>query len=169
MSLKQREAKYLPVVATAFRNAGLPPELGCALARQESAWNPTATASHPGDLARGGAFGLCQMTLKTAREVLGHRDITPEQIFDPAVNAALAAELCVHNLESLAGVTYSDTKAPLMDLAAMYNSGRRYDKAPYITKTNYVPRVLKFMDEYRAALAGTQYAGIRSQRPFPGP
>ena len=149
--MSQNEDKYLPIVATAFANRGLPPELGCAIARQESNWNPKATASNPKDIARGGAFGLCQMTLQTAQE-LGHKDITVEQLYDPAINASLAAELCVANLKRIRvapGQTYSDA-ARWADLFSMYNSGRVVSKAPHITQTNYVPRCVQFMTVYAA-------------------
>lgn len=145
------ESKYLPIVALAFKNAGLDPAFGCAIARQESNWNPNATASNPKDIARGGAYGLCQMTLKTAQG-LGHANITPEQLLDPAINASVAAELCAENVRRLTvapGQTYS-LAALYADLAAMYNSGRPLARAPYVTATNYVPRVLKFMADYSA-------------------
>ena len=146
----RNEDKYLPVVATAFARQGLPPELGCAIARQESNWDPTATATNPKDIAMGGAFGLCQMTLDTAR-ALGHADITPAQLHDPAINASLAAELCAANLKRLApGRSVYDCAA---DLLAMYNSGRVLAKAPHITQTNYVPRAMGFMSAYAARCA----------------
>jgi hypothetical protein len=156
MSFAEREAKYMPVVATAFKNAGLPPELGCAIARQESAWDPTATASNPKDLAMGGAFGLCQMTMDTAH-ALGHHDITPAQLHDPAINASLAAELCVANRKRIVvgpAQTYSP-EACWADLFAMYNSGRVFAKAPHITRNNYVPRCQAFMAHYASVLAST--------------
>jgi soluble lytic murein transglycosylase-like protein len=146
-SFKEREAFALTIIPLTFRNAGLPPELGMALARQESNFDPSATATNPKDLAMGGAFGWCQMTMDTAH-ALGHKDITPAQLHDPAINASLAAELCVANLKRLPAFS-----AP--DLFAMYNSGRVFAKAPHITQNNYVPRCMKFMTDYAAQLAHT--------------
>lgn len=152
----RNEDKYLPVVATAFARAGLPPELGCAIARQESNWDPTATASNPKDLAMGGAYGLCQMTMDTAH-ALGHTDITPEQLHDPAINASLAAELCVANLKRLSANSAANVDvfaaSTAEDLFAMYNSGRVLAKAPHVTVNNYVPRCMKFMSDYTARCA----------------
>src|SRR6476469_1397219 len=100
MKFEQREALYLPILATAFKNHGLAPEFGVAIARQESSFDPTVRVMTGGDLALGGSYGLCCMGLSTAH-ALGHHDITPEQLLDPAINASLAAELCVANAKRL--------------------------------------------------------------------
>ncbi len=138
---KKNEALYLPIVAKAFADAGLPPELGCALARQESNWDPMASATHPGDLARGGAFGLCQMTMKTG--VALDRHCTMAKLMVPAYNAKLAAQLCKENSGRCMG--------RIEDIIARYNSGKDFWKAPEVTKTHYVPRVQKYMVEYKEA------------------
>lgn len=147
LTFEQCEKLYLPVLATAFGNAGFDPEFGVALGRQESALNPEAKNLGPGDRERGGAWGLCQMTVKTA-EMLGYK-LTSVELTDPAINASIAAELCKVNAERLIGCTYSNVNGYYEDLAAMYNSGKRYNKAPWVTQNNYVPRVINFMTVYK--------------------
>ena len=149
-TLKQREDIYLPVVATAFARQGLAPEFGAAIARQESAFDPSVKVLTGGDAALGGSYGLCCMGLSTARG-LGHKDITVEQLLDPAINASLAAELCAANLNHLLKVGPDQTYSAVHlygDLASYYNSGKPMNRAPHITQTNYVPSVLKYMALY---------------------
>lgn len=150
LTLSQKEKLYIPILASAFANRGFDPEFGVAIARQESALDPECKNLGPGDRERGGAWGLCQVTLRTAHD-LGHKAITSVDLLDPATNASIAAELCSVNAERLIGCTYSYVNGYYEDLAAMYNSGRRYSKAPWTTQSNYVPRVIGFMAAYKAA------------------
>ena len=148
----EREELYIPVVATAFKNAGFDPAFGCAIARQESNWTPDAKSNNSGDLARGGAFGLCQMTMKTA-VALGHLSITPKDLLDPAINASIAAELCVANAKHVRVTVLAkkplNLEAYYEDLAALYNSGKVYKDAPFVTKGTYCVRVLEFWRQYQ--------------------
>lgn len=144
MTRDQRLTFLRPIIAQAFSHVGLPPTLGLALARQESDFRVDAVATHPADIARGGAYGALQMTLKTARG-LGYQG-PPEGLLDATENARWAAELCAQNAKR--------TKAPIgsqdwvYDLAAMYNSGRPFAKAPEVTRKDYAPRVWSFYKEY---------------------
>jgi soluble lytic murein transglycosylase-like protein len=137
--LKQREERYLPIVAKAFIAEGLPAELGAAIARQESAWDPSAQVVTGGDGVRGGAYGLCQMTLKTALAL--DREATVGRLLSPEYNAKLAAKLCKEN--------WLRAKGRIQDVIALYNSGKEFHRAPLSTKTVYVPNVEQYMQEYR--------------------
>lgn len=133
-------AQYALILIVAFQNEGLPPEWGLALARQESNFAPQALNMSTGDATRGGSWGLCQMSLTTARG-LGYVG-TAQGLTDPKVNAKLAAKLCKEL------VTRFRTNN-LADIAAGYNSGKPFAKAPSSTRTVYVPRVIQFAGDYR--------------------
>lgn len=140
MLFKDRESTYLPILARAFAAKGLPPELGPALARQESGFIPTIENLGPGDKERGGSYGLCQMSLQTAKSLGYTGDVAG--LKDPLINAALAADLCHQNR------LRPDCRA-IRDVIAMYNSGKPYDRAPRVTAMTYVVNVLKYMAIYK--------------------
>ncbi len=133
-------AHYQLILVIAFHNAGLPPEWGLAIARQESNFKPAALNMSVADSKRGGSWGLCQMSLLTAKGLGYVGDASG--LTDPQVNADLAARLCK---EIMARFKTSS----LADVAAGYNSGRTFAKAPMSTRTVYVPRVLKFAQDYK--------------------
>lgn len=140
MLFKDREALYLPILARAFASKGFPPELGPAIARQESGFIPTIENLGPGDKELGGSYGLCQMGLSTAKG-LGYTG-NINGLKDPIMNAALAADLCAKN-QARADCT------GLKDVIAMYNSGKPYDRAPRVTQMTYVVNVVKYMAVYK--------------------
>lgn len=146
----ENEAAYLPILAQAFASRGLPPELGPALARKESAFNPGVDNQGPGDKERGGSYGLCQMSYQTAKG-LGYSG-TPEGLKDPHINATLAAELCAQNWER--------TKN-LVDVICMYNSGKPFMRAPTATTNVYLPSVQAYLKIYRARCE--QYASVAAK------
>lgn len=129
-----------PTLVAAFRRVGLPGTWGLALARQESDFIPTGVNRSAADARRGFSWGLCQMSLQTAREELGYSGDGPG-LLDPKVNARLAAEYC-RKLCDRHKVT------SLMDVASLYNSGRPYTRAPEPTRTSYVPRVVQFAADF---------------------
>lgn len=135
---KDNELAYLPILAQAFASRGLPPELGPALARKESAFNPLEDNQGPGDKELGGSYGLCQMSFQTAKG-LGYSG-TPEGLKDPYINAALAAELCAINWKA---------HKNLVDVICMYNSGKPFMRAPTSTTSVYLPSVQSYMKIYR--------------------
>ena len=145
ISLEAREALYLPIVAKAFAGQGFDPAFGCAIAKQESGWLPETKVLTGGDLGRGGSYGLCCMSLETARSM--HPDITVEQLLDPAINASLAAELCARNAKLLPPKL--DKEHFYQELAARYNSGKPYAKAPYGTQNTYCTNVARYQRMYQ--------------------
>lgn len=141
---QQAEAEFAPLAAEQFAKRQLPAALGPAIARQESGFIVKAQNMGPGDKERGGAHGLCQVTLATAR-ALGWEGSVADLLL-PEINCALAAELCVANMHSVKTPLGSDEW--IEDIAAMYNSGKVYKNAPRITAMQYVPNVLKYFKEY---------------------
>jgi soluble lytic murein transglycosylase-like protein len=141
-----REALYTVMLARVFAAEGLPPEWGPAIARTETNFMPNAHNGSLGDGLRGGSWGLCQMSYLTAL-ALGF-DGAPQDLLDPERNARLAAALCRKNMQSF-------RVTDLSDVAALYNSGKRFAQAPASTRTVYVPRVLRFAAVYRARFAQT--------------
>lgn len=140
----ERKAQNLAIVARAFRVWGLDPAIGCGIAEHESYWKVDAHSA-PGatDDALGGAFGLCQMTLETARS-LGFTG-TPDELFNPYTNALLAASYCAQNAKLL-----GDDPAKWV---AAYNCGPGHVRAgtiPRVTSHVYVPDVLARAEKLRA-------------------
>lgn len=142
-SFKEREAFALEIIPRIFAEEGLPPELGMALARQESNFDPQARNITGGDLERGGAFGWLQMTYTTGRAI--DKNCTVAKLHSPIYNAQLAAALCKQNSAAC--------KGRIEDIISRYNSGRDFWRAPTSTKTVYVPNVQKYMEEYKERAA----------------
>lgn len=124
-------------VQTAQR-AGVDPAILLGIIKVESNWNPSATNLVGADAARGGAYGLTQMTLRTARAF--DPTITGAELLDPVTNLRFAGQLLTDNARR-GGKEWPD-------VAAMWNSGRPFDNAPESTRYKYVPRVLAAADSY---------------------
>lgn len=138
-----REKAVWPLALRKAREFGIPASWIMAISRQESSHDPSARAKDPRDLARGGSFGLMQMSLATARG-LGFTG-APEQLLDPETNVHWGAKL----LAQLAARFGADIR----DVASGYNSGKPLASAPLTTREEYVPRVVKFEQEYRGRIA----------------
>jgi soluble lytic murein transglycosylase-like protein len=140
LSIQQRTDLYLPMLAKTGQAYAIPPEWLVAFARVESSFRAGAVNNSAGDLKRGGSRGLCQLSLKTA-QAIGYKG-TPEGLFDPITNANFAGLLIVINMH--------DFKVDsLEDVAALYNSGRRFAQAPPSTKLLYVPAIRRWAAYYR--------------------
>ena len=137
--LPDREKKYGPIIVEAMRGEGVPSSWGLAFARVESSLRPNAVNNTGGDATRGGAWGLFQMTLKTAQEC-GFKG-EGEDLLDAEVNAEIAARFLARLM-----IPYRT----LRDVASAYNSGHPYASAPESTRDRYVPLILKYVDEYAA-------------------
>ena len=134
---KRSKAELEPLVIEAAARAGVPAGVLEAIVDIESNWNPSASNRTGGDEARGGAFGLTQLTLKTARAF--DPRVTPDDLLDPEKHLAIASKLMADNARRS-----RDPK----DLAAMWNSGKVFDKAPEVTREKYVPRFLAALTKY---------------------
>lgn len=122
------------VLQEAAMEHGLEPELLKAVIKAESGFNPRA-------VSRAGAKGLMQLMDSTARG-LGVQDP-----FDPAQNVHGGALYLRRLLDR-----YGDIRLAL----AAYNAGTgavdRYGSIPPFRETQaYVPKVLKYLEEYRRA------------------
>lgn len=141
LTLAEREHLYLPLLARTAYVYSLPPHWLVGIARVESGFHTRAAGTSAGDMARGGSTGLTQMSLQTAR-ALGFTGST-EDLYAPATNARLAAMLIVHNMRSF-------RVDSIEDVAALYNSGKRFAQAPASTRLLYVPAVRRFAAMYKA-------------------
>lgn len=81
---------YRSLVKSAADSWGIPPALLAAVALVESGFNAGAVNMTAGDGARGGSYGLCQLSLLTARGL--RAGVTPLDLLDPATNLYLAAQ-----------------------------------------------------------------------------
>ena len=127
------------LAADAADRAGVDRALFFAIIEVESNWNPDAKNLGPADAARGGAWGLTQLTLRTARAYAP--GIEGEQLLDPARNLDIASQLMRDNARR---------SKRWDDLAAMWNSGKVADRAPDSTRYKYIPAVLAAAQRYRA-------------------
>jgi len=97
-----------------------------------------ATVSNWDD-PNGGSHGLCQVALLTAKNLSGNRHIKPNDLYDPQLNAVLAAKLLKENYELNNGDKWK--------AISMYNVGssRWYNEA-------YVGRVRNSMNKIKKML-----------------
>lgn len=92
-------ATYLPALQRYAKIWSAPASLVAAIVANESGFDPKATnLVSPGDVARGGAWGLAQLTLKTALGLVTGKpglvpswDRTGPGLLDPDINLNLAA------------------------------------------------------------------------------
>jgi soluble lytic murein transglycosylase-like protein len=126
-------------VATA---AGIDPAVFLGIIYVESGWRADAKVTSGSDGERGGAYGLTQMTLRTAQAL--DPSINADALLDPFVNIRVAGQLLAENAR-----VSTDPK----DVAAMWNSGRVFDRAPESTRTRYVPAVLRAAKNYSPDVA----------------
>lgn len=130
----ERLAYYRPIIEEACRFYDIPAAWLLAIAQQESRLRAAVITMSGGDGARGGSYGLCQMSLATARG-LGYEG-SPSELLLPRVNAHLAAHLV--------GKDRKRFGPKLSDVSAAYNSGKPMSRAPATTREIYVPAVLAF-------------------------
>lgn len=140
MGLAAREKRWAPVIAEACRKHGVPVVWGLAMAYAESLFEPGTIIHSGGDGKRGGAWGMFQMTLKTARGEGFAGE--PESLLDPVTNCDIA-------MRFVAGLMrrHGDD---LRDVASAYNSGKSFAKAPASTRLTHVPHVLEAARRYAA-------------------
>lgn len=146
---KIREVQYLAMVIETATRHKVDPALVLAIIRQESDFRAPATNKTGGDLARGGAYGLMQMTLKTAIG-LGFKG-EPEALLDPQTNLNYGC-LLLSQLGKRKGYNVAD-------VMAAYNSGKPKSKAPPSTLV-YVARAGGFYAEYTELLREYRLAGL---------
>jgi soluble lytic murein transglycosylase-like protein len=138
------EEKFLPLVRRVAKEVGISEALLAATIARESNWNPRAVNDTGGDARRGGAYGLAQMTLRTAQG-LGYQG-DGQGLLDPELNVRLAARLHKANGRMLSA---RGDASQLEDVVARYNSGKPFANAPTFTKDVYVPSVIAKIKEYQ--------------------
>lgn len=143
MNFLERQNAYGPILRAAFELEGLPGSWGCAIARRESLFRPDTEVLTGGDGRRGGSFGLCCVSMKTAHDELGYAG-DADGLKSAPTNATLAAKYC-------ALLSQRHKTDDLHDIAALYNSGRLYDHAPESTHA-YVKDVVTFAQFYEVHL-----------------
>lgn len=127
-------------IRSEFKRAGLDPDLGVAIAAHESGLKSKAVNNTGGDALRGGSYGAAQMSMLTAKG-LGFTG-TSEELMTPAVNAHYQAML-VKQLSTQHG-------GDLGDIVAAYNSGKPLAESPESTRNDYVPDVMRRLNQIKA-------------------
>lgn len=149
---QERERWYGKILIRAFEDESVRPALGLAIARHESNFNAKAMNNTGSDARRGGSFGLCQMSMLTARH-LGYQGEF-EGLLQPKVNAKLAAKLCAENQLRVPISTVRDENNVkwAFNMASMYNSGHMYADCPRSTREMYCPKVVSYFLYYQHVL-----------------
>jgi len=124
---------------------GADPRVLATFCQIESNWVASALNNSGSDGANGGAWGLVQLLPRTALAIddkypTRWRQIDPVRapfalVDYPEINLQLGASLIFDNALRTPAPPLS--LAWLQDIAAMHNSGRRYDDAPTVTRTTY--------------------------------
>lgn len=157
LSREARAARVLPLVNAATSGTPVPPQIVMGLIRQESDFTPTAKATDARDEARGGSYGLVQMSLATAR-TLGYVGPVGDAaqlsgLYDPALNVRLGVKYLADLLKTMRG--------DVARAVAAYNAGPSLERsgdakrttnspaAPFINQS-YVDRVLGFAKDFGA-------------------
>lgn len=133
---------YIPLAVKVADEKQIEPALLCAFVMCESSWNTHAQNHGMGDEELGGAYGLGQMTMRTAASLGYHGD--HNGLLEPRTNLELVADLIKENTR--VGETTTD-------IITRYNCGKPANRAPTFTMTVYVPRVLNYLQLYRAFFA----------------
>lgn len=140
---------YDSYIYTAAKLANIEPEIIAAHIMQESSYNPNAVHK---DLDGVSSYGLMQVRLDTARNMLNEPKLTPEQLSHPKINILAGAKY----------IQQSRIKWPnIKDSIAAYNAGkpRKNSAGQYVNSkgvTNvqyYVDRVYGFYQKYQAGAA----------------
>lgn len=131
--LDDRVRLYSNEIKDAFLYNGVPFVIGLAFAHRESRFRNVSNLTG-GDGARGGAWGIFQVTLKTARGYGFEGSV--HELSSIRINAHYASKVIKW---AMTGVAADDYK----NIASRYNSGKPFDKAPDMTRNNYVPRFLE--------------------------
>jgi hypothetical protein len=134
MGLASTQDDYKRILADASESWGYPRSWFPAIALWEGRGkiNPTAVNRTGGDLARGGAYGAMQITMKTA-DAAGFKG-RGEDLFDVATTGHWAGKI----------LSMGPIPETLEEMAALWNAGRLPSKLPagHITLTQYIPGVM---------------------------
>lgn len=144
----QAEKKWLPLIKQYAENMNINPFFFAALVAKESSFNPKAFRREAGykwgtnpDFPEGGdaSYGLGQILYSTAKTSVLYTG-TPKGLFDPDTNLDVVSKFFKMLLDQYGG-SYQDA-------LAAYNSGKPFDKAPEVTRTDYVPKALAYAAQF---------------------
>lgn len=148
-----------PIIQEMGKKYNVEPALIKAHIKQESNWDVNASRfeAHKGDAS----WGLMQLLLVTARDVLGNKDLTTTQLIQPRVNIEAGTKLIADNWRRWGNIR---------DAIAAYNAGSpRIDpKTRKYVNQDYVDKVEKNYSFYKTlgttagnvAIAATEKSAI---------
>lgn len=131
------DSNFDSIITPLANVAGVPVPLVKGIIAQESGFDPTATNLTGPDGARGGAFGLMQVTMTTA---LGMGFSGSESdLLDPTTNLTLGIRFL--------GYAFQQAGGDWGYAAAIYNGGKRLGDGSY-TDQAYVTAVIQYAESY---------------------
>lgn len=137
----ERAKKFAGTIRSVFEGQDLPFVLGLALAHRETLFVSTPNLTG-GDGARGGAWGIFQVTLQTAQ---GYGfDKSGPHLAETYTNALYATKVLTEAVKKW-NITF-DSKEGFRDAASAYNCWRPYKNARVSTKLIYIPRFMKSLE-----------------------
>lgn len=138
--------QLFPLIKNAASEYGISIDWICGIIAHESSFNANATNLFGGDLKRGGAWGLMQLTLDTARDY--DKDITKDQLLIPDINIDIGCQHLARIKKRWGG--------QLKTVLCVYNSGRPPERAPHETLDKYVPAVTDKVIKYQKLISSGQ-------------
>lgn len=134
-----------PIIKEMSQKYGVPEALVKATIKQESNWDVNASRfeAHKGDAS----WGLMQLLLVTAREVLGNKELTTTQLINPRVNIEAGTKFILQNLNRFGN---------MRDAIAAYNAGspRLTPGTNKYVNQEYVDKVTKNYNIYKTLGTG---------------
>jgi soluble lytic murein transglycosylase-like protein len=127
-----------PIINQMSQKYGIEPELIKGVIKTESNWDLNASRYevHKADAS----WGLMQLMLATARDVLGDPNLTTTQLIQPATNIEAGTKLLANNLKRW---------GTLHDAVAAYNAGSpRFNKDGSFVNQAYVDKVFNAYNTY---------------------
>jgi soluble lytic murein transglycosylase-like protein len=129
-----------PIIMETSARYGIDPALIKAHIKAESNWDVNASRfeAHKTDAS----WGLMQLMLATAREILGKPDLTTTQLIQPRINIDAGAKYLRKQLDRYGG--------NIKSAIAAYNAGSaRFDKNGKYVNQSYVDKVLANQEMYK--------------------
>lgn len=160
-ALPDPQAAVLPIVRQEASSQGVEAALIMAVIAVESSFRPHVTQTTPSGIT---SYGLMQLILPTGRDMARNQSLTPQDLFDPALNIRLGTRYLRYQLTRY-GNDYTQA-------IAAYNAGtaRTRSDGTFINQ-GYVDKVVTKLNEYReweraAAWASQQPALPSDTRPI---
>lgn len=140
-----------PIITQMSEKYDVPTALIKATIKQESNWNVSASRfeAHKTDAS----WGLMQVLLATAKEILGNSDLTITQLLNPQVNIEAGTKYLAKQLKRYNG--------NMMSAIAAYNAGTaKKDKNGVYTNNAYVQTVYGNYVMYKALESAMSPVGV---------